>query len=59
MSKYEQVIQMLMNGISRELAVKLVKEFCPHMFGLKNDEIAVREYGCTRCDMCWGTDKES
>ena len=50
---------MLMNGISRELAAKLIKEFCPHMFGLKNDEIAVREYGCTRCDMCWGTDKES
>lgn len=53
MTNYEKVIEMLTNGIDRYLAEKIIKEFCPAMFGLKNNQSAIKDYACTRCDFCW------
>ena len=55
MNKWDKVIEMLMNGVSKDLAEQLLKEFCPKMFGLENDKSAVQDYGCTRCDICWSS----
>ncbi len=55
MDKYEKVIEMLTSGVSREMAIEIIKQFCPKFFGLENDKKAINEYGCTRCDICWNS----
>ena len=57
-TNYEKAIQMLQNGVNDTMAKEIIKQFCPAFFGLKNNTKAVQEYGCTRCDMCWGNDNE-